>query len=116
MKIIKKDNVYLKNIDVLVRVYGNQSEYCDEKDQICSEILFKEYTNQNHMRFTSWLPRGAVNAIVFNLNKFAKEKWTVQVSNELTDQIGVLTSCRDNFEKSMEWDRLDERIKVEKAK
>jgi hypothetical protein len=116
MKIVKKDNVYLKDIDVLVRVYENQSGHCDEKDQICSEILFKEHTNQDHMRFTSWLPRGAVNAIVSSLNQFAEEKWDVQVSNELANQVGVLTSCRENFEKSMEWDGLDKRIKVEKTK
>ena len=75
MKIVKKDYEYLKDIDVLIRVYENQSEPHGEKDQICSEILFKEHTGQNHLRFTSWLPRGAVNAIVSNLNKFAKKKW-----------------------------------------
>jgi hypothetical protein len=116
MKIVKKDNVYLNDIDVLVRVYENQSGQCDERDQICSEILFKEHTNQDHMRFTSWLPRGAVRAIVFGLNKFATEKWKVQISNELADTVGVLTSCRENFERSMEWGELDKRIKFEKQK
>lgn len=114
MKIIKKDYEYLKDIDVLIRVYENQSKNRDEKDQICSEILFKEHTEQDHLRFTSWLPRGAVNAIVSNLNKFAKKKWKAQLSNELTDQVGVLTSCRENFDRSMEWDGLDKSIKIQK--
>jgi len=114
MKIIKKDYEYLKDIDVLIRVYENQSRNCDEKDQICSEILFKEHTGQDHLRFTSWLPRGAVNAIVSNLNKFSKKKWKAQLSNELTDKVGVLTSCRENFDISMEWDSLDKSIKIQK--
>lgn len=113
MKIIKKDYEYLKDIDVLIRVYENQSRNYDEKDQICSEILFKEHTRQNHLQFTSWLPRGAVNAIVSNLNKFSNEKWKVQLSNELTDKIGVLTSCRENFDRSMEWDNLSKKITIQ---
>lgn len=116
MKIIKKDYEYLKDIDVLIRVYENQSKTRDEKDQICSEILFKEHTGQNHLRFTSWLPRGAVNAIVLNLNKFSKKKWKAQLSNELTNEVGVLTSCRENFDNSMEWEGLDSSIKVQKSK
>lgn len=116
MKIVKKDYEYLKDIDVLIRVYENQSETHGEKDQICSEILFKEHTGQNHLRFTSWLPRGAVNAIVSNLNKFAKKKWKAQLSNELTNEVGVLTSCRENFDNSMEWEGLDSGIKVQKSK
>jgi hypothetical protein len=115
MKIIKKDYEYLKDIDVLIRVYENQQPgICEEKDQICSEILFKEHTGQDHLRFTSWLPRGAVNAIVSNLNKFAKKKWKAQLSNELPSEVGVLTSCRENFDNSLEWDGLDKSIKLQK--
>lgn len=104
MEIIKKDFIYLDNIDILVRVYENQDfENTDENKQICSEILFKKYLGKEHIRATSWLPRGAVVFIVKTLNELGKNDYTVQISNELEDNIGVLTSCRDNFDNSLEW-------------
>lgn len=106
MKIIKQDNTYLEEADVLVRVYGNQDPDHDEKDQICAEVLFRPYLNLDHLQATSWLPRGAVAFIVQTLNEYHDKPWTVQISNELDNNIGVLTSCRANFDNSMEWQSL----------
>lgn len=106
MKIIKKNYQYNEDIDVLIRVYENQSKEYNEVDQIAFEILFKPYIKQEHLRFTSRFPRGAVAAIVSVLNKFKNKDWLVQISNELPSTVGVLTSCIENFDRSLEWDRL----------
>lgn len=107
MTIIKKDFTYDDDIDVLIRVYDNQSSTFDEKEQICSEVLFKPYLNKEHERFTSWLPRGAVNAIVQVLNSLKDNDLKIQISNELPNNVGVLTSCRENFDNSLEWKNLE---------
>ena len=103
MNIIKSNLEILPDIDMLVRVYRNQSEEYKEGEQICSEVLFKNYLDKEHRRFTAWLPRGAVNSIVSTLNEFSNNDWKVQIKNELEDTVGVLTSCRVNFDNSKEW-------------
>lgn len=111
MKLIKKDYEYLPNADVLVRAYKNQDENNQkESEQICSEILFKPHLKIENIRLTSWLPRGAVFGIVCALEKFANKDWNVQVSNELDNEIGVLTSCRYAFDHSVEWRSLNKII------
>ena len=115
MKILRKNNVYDKDTDILVRVYENQDPNHGEKEQIASEVLFKEHCNHDHERFTSWLPRGAVVAIVQVLNNLPKNNYKVQISNELPNEVGVLTSCRDNFDRSKEWDNL-KAIKLKQSK
>lgn len=112
MKIIKRDFDYLDDIDILIRVYKNQDiRNANEKEQICAEILFKKYLKREHIQATSWLPRGAVSFIVKNLNELGENSYKIQISNELVDNIGVLTSCRYNFDNSLEWDLLNETCK-----
>lgn len=107
MKIIHKDFEYEKDIDVLCRVYPNQDpNNTNEKEQVCADVLFKAHLKREHKRATAWLPRGAVAFIVQELNKLGKNSYKVQISNELTDNVGVLTYCRDNFKQSMEWEKL----------
>lgn len=97
MKIVlTHDGKYLPDIDILVRVYESQVN-CDEKEQCCGEILFKPYLNRQHIRFTSWLPRGLVEAINLYFKDISGD-YFVQISNELPDNIGVLTSCSENFD------------------
>ena len=114
MNIIKSNLEILPDIDMLVRVYRNQSEEYKEGEQICSEVLFKNYLDKEHRRFTAWLPRGAVNSIVSTLNEFSNNDWKVQIKNELEDTVGVLNSCRVNFDNSKEWLNLDKKIKISK--
>lgn len=109
MKIIRKNYNYDKDTDILVRVYENQSSYTDEKEQIACEVLFKPYCNQESQQFTSWLPRGAVVAIVQVLNGLPKNNWKVQISNELPNTVGVLNFCIENFDKSCEWQKLNKK-------
>ena len=111
MKIIRKDMVYRKDIDILARVYENQDvANQNEQEQICFDILFKPHLAIQHIRGTAWLPRGAVAGIVEALNIVNAEgenNYLVQISNELPDDVGALTHCRQNFNQSVEWDKLD---------
>lgn len=96
----------MDDIDVLVRVYENQDPDHGEKEQIACEILFKPHTGIDHKRCTSWLPRGAVHFVVGILNTLKDRDLKVQISNELADNVGVLTSCSYAFDNSMEWNNL----------
>lgn len=92
--------------DVLCRVYRNQDEdywnqkekFRDEKQQICVEVLFRNGIDKEHQRATCWLPRGAAAFMGQELNKIRSQHYDVGIFNELDDCIGVLTSCRRNFE------------------
>ena len=106
MNIVRKNHEYLSDIDVLVRVYDNQSEKHTEQEQIACEVLFKPHVGLQHQQVTSWLPRGAVHFVVGVLNQLRDRDLKVQISNELPDNVGVLTSCRENFENAREWDDL----------
>ena len=108
MQIIRKNYDYDQDIDVLVRVYENQEIGCHEERQIACEVLFKPHTGIDHKRATSWLPRGAVHFVVTVLNAIDDRNMKVQISNELADNIGVLTSCSYAFDQSMEWRHLKE--------
>lgn len=104
MEIIKENYQYRKDIDILIRVYKNQDiDNENEKEQICTEILFKNYVGLDNIFATSWLPRGAVVFIVQTLNSLNPNHYKIQISNELDDNIGVLTSCIYNFDNSLEW-------------
>jgi len=94
--ILTKGEPPLKEADILVRVYEAQGE-SSEKEQCVGEVLFRSRLNRDHIRFTAWLPRGLVSAIK-NAFKSIKGNFTVQISNELPDQIGALTSCQENFD------------------
>lgn len=94
--ILTKGEPYLKEADVLVRVYEAQCEV-PEKEQCAGEVLFRARLNRAAVRFTAWLPRGLV-AGIGKAFKFVKGDFTVQVSNELPDQIGVLTGCQESFD------------------
>ena len=97
MRFIVQQAPYLENADILVRVYENQSRHHDEKEQCVGEILFRPKMKREHIRFTAWLPRGLVEAIKKHFSAI-KGDYTVQIANELPDNIGVLTSCRENFD------------------
>ena len=97
-------------LDILCRVYENQSEEYwkdekerDEKSQICAEVLFSNTSgiDKDHQRCTCWLPRGAANFIVQEIKEFKGQGKVIGICNELSDSIGVLTSCRENFENSL---------------
>jgi hypothetical protein len=90
-------NPYRDDAQILVRVYENQQRGCEEKEQCAGEILFRPKLGRDHIRFTSWLPRGLVEAIKTHFADIRGD-FLVQISNELPDCIGVLTSCRANFE------------------
>ena len=108
MQIIRKNYDYDQDIDVLVRVYENQNKNVPEEEQIACEVLFKPHLGIEHKRATAWLPRGAVHFVVEELNNIPNRDIKVQISNELYDNVGVLTSCSYNFDHSMEWRHLKE--------
>ena len=92
------------NYDVICRVYRNQDpnywrneKTRNEKDQIAVEVLFSKKLNKEPQRATAWLPRGAANFIAQELLKIKNKNYKVGIFNELDDCIGVLTSCRRNF-------------------
>jgi len=94
--ILTKGEPYLKETDILVRVYEAQCEG-SEKEQCVGEVLFRSHLDRDPIRFTAWLPRGLVSAIKHAFESI-KGDFTVQISNELQDQIGVLSSCQENFD------------------
>lgn len=96
MKYVMQDTPYMDNADILVRVYENQSSRSGENEQCVGEILFRPELKREHIRFTSRLPRGLIEAIKWHLKGIIGD-YIVQIANELPDNIGVLTSCRDNF-------------------
>lgn len=129
MQVIWKDYDYEESIDVLARVYKNQNprrrtledlgagelmgkllppdpeELYDPKEQICVEVLFKPHVGLEHRRATAEFPRGAARFIVETLNEVGRGL-SVQVSNELNDNINHLHNCRANFSNSLEWGAL----------
>lgn len=102
MDIILEDKHYLDDVDVLVRVYENQNPSRDEKSQVSVEVLFRNGLGIENHRATAWLPRGAAVFAVMKLKEFGKPGMKVQVANELPDNIGVLTSCRENWQNALE--------------
>jgi hypothetical protein len=96
MKFILMNSDYLNEADIIVRVYETQRAV-SEKEQCAGEILFHPRISKSNVRFTAWLPRGLVEGIK-NAFKTISGNFTVQISNELPDQIGVLTSCREHFD------------------
>ena len=105
MEVIFKNDGYLDDIDVLCRVYKNQDPDHCEYEQIASEVLFKPHMDREHSQALCWLPQGAAHHIVNVLNS-VQGQCKVQISNELSNNVGVLTSCRDNFTVSREWENL----------
>lgn len=99
MKFILSGPPYRKKADILVRVYEAQRE-TDEKSQCVGEIRFRPRLKREPVQFTAWLPRGLVAALK---KEFAEIKgnYTVQISNELPGEIGVLTSCGRDFDWSL---------------
>jgi hypothetical protein len=95
--VVKAGPPYREDCDILVRVYENQREDAyPEKEQCAGEILFRPWMGREHIRFTSWLPRGLVEALK-QYFKSIEGPYLVHISNELPDKIGVLTSCDKNF-------------------
>lgn len=110
MKITLNPPTY-EDVDILCRVYENQNkEYWrnererDEREQIVAEVLFANHMPYEHRRATAWLPRGAANFIVGELVEFVNTDYKVAICNELKNNIGVLTSCFDNFEGAIRYE------------
>lgn len=96
--VLTHNSEYLKEAKVLVRVYENQNPEAPEKEQVVGEVLFRNPSTEEPVCFTAWLPRGLAHGVVEALRKYAQKEWVVQVSNELPYQVGVLTSCIENFD------------------
>jgi len=94
--ILTKGEAYLNDADVLVRVYDAQCK-TDEESQCCGDILFRPKMNRENIQFSAALPRGLVKGIKHHLDNI-KGDYIVQISNELPEQIGILTNCSDNFD------------------
>jgi hypothetical protein len=95
--ILTKGEPYLKEAEILVRVYEAQCRVDDEKKQFVGEVLFRPSVHRDPIQFKAWLPKGLVEGIK-SAFKSIKGDFTVQISNELSNQVGSLTSCRENFE------------------
>lgn len=101
-------NTY-NGFDIVCRVYENQSQSYwrsrnrDEKEQICVEVLFatKTFPDIKNKGATAWLPLGAAQFIIENITDYIY-KYNIAVCNELPNQVGVLTSCRENFDIAFE--------------
>ena len=108
--IFKYDYNTRNDADILVRVYENQSENYSENEQCVGEVLFKKHLGINHVRFTSWLPRGCANAIVQTLKKYEHLNVKVGISNEFDYKLGVLTSVSENFDGDLQRDLRDQEL------
>jgi hypothetical protein len=114
LQIIKDYDYYnRREADVLVRVYKNQDPDHDEDDQCAAEVLYKAHLELDHERFTAWLPKGCANAIVSALKKFEDDDIVIGMANEFSNNVGVLTSVRENFESSFNHEIEEQGLKVE---
>lgn len=101
-------NTY-NGFDILCRVYENQSQSYwrsanrNENEQICVEVLFacKTFPDAENKQATCWLPIGAAQFMIENIKDYI-DKYNIAVCNELPYQVGVLTSCRENFDNAFE--------------
>ena len=90
--------------DILCRVYKNQNPNFwsnpewDEKEQISVEVLFNNKMRRKGKRGSCWLPRGAAAFIAKHIKQYKGKNKNIAICNELDDNIGVLTSCRENFD------------------
>lgn len=101
MKIIQQGEPYLPSANILVRVYDNQSnEFVPEARLFVGEILFREKLNRDPIGFSAQFPRGLVEFLKLHLPRIAKElpNETIQVANEIPNQVDHLTSCREAFD------------------
>ena len=101
-------NTY-NGFDIVCRVYENQSQSYwrsrnrDEKEQICVEVLFatKTFPDIKSKGATAWLPLGAAQFMIENIKDYINN-YNIAICNELPNQVGVLTSCRENFDMAFE--------------
>lgn len=97
-------NTY-NGFDILCRVYENQDQSYwrslsrDESKQICVEVLFarKTFPDVENKRACAWLPLGAAQFIVENIKNYIYN-YNIAICNELPNQVGVLTSCKECFD------------------
>ena len=90
-------------------MYENQSQSYwrsanrDENKQICVEVLFscKTFPDGENKQVYAWLPIGAAQFMIENIKDYI-DKFYFAVCNELPYQVGVLTSCRENFDNAFE--------------
>jgi len=88
--------------DILIRVFKNQGASRREF-QITLVILFSSHLGISHVHTTCEFPVMAVRKIVEVLNDLGPNNYTVQISNELEDNIGLLTNCRRGFSNHFRW-------------
>ena len=101
-------NTY-NGFDILCRVYENQSQSYwrsanrDESEQICVEVLFarKTFPRKRHKRASVWMPIGAAEFMIKNIKKYICV-YKIAICNELPNQVGFLTSCRESFDIAFE--------------
>lgn len=98
------------DVDILVRVYENQNDKFSENEQCVGEVLFKKHLGIEHLRFTSWLPRGCSNAITKCLKKYEHLDVKVGISNEFNYNLGSLTSVSENFDGDMMRDLREQEL------
>lgn len=114
MKLVRVENEKYDGLDILMRVYKNQNpdywkheETRDEKEQICGEVLFSQSITEDISdcyfpnKIQAWLPRGIAYQFAVSIATLENYNVVVGVSNELDYQVGVLTSCRENFDGSL---------------
>ena len=95
--------------DILCRVYENQSQSYwrsynrDESEQICVEVLFatKIFPGIKSKQAYAWVPLGAAQFIIENIKDYINN-YNIAVCNELPNQVGILTSCRECFDIAFE--------------
>ena len=101
-------NTY-NGFDIVCRVYENQSQSYwrsrnrDEKEQICVEVLFatKTFPDIKSKGACVWVPLGAAQFMIENIKDYINN-YNIAVCNELPNQVGILTSCRECFEIAFE--------------
>jgi hypothetical protein len=95
--------------DILCRTYRNQDpDYWrnplrDVNEQICVEVMFSARLNMdpNIFRATCEFPRGAAAFIAQHIKPYKGKDMKIAINNELYETVGVLTSCREHFDKRM---------------
>ena len=97
-----------EDVDILCRAYPNQRKDCEEVEQCAGDICFKEricaddVLDQLNVQATAFIPRGIAVYMAGELWKLKKTNYKIGISNEYPDIIGSLTSCKDNFDISIE--------------
>ena len=66
-----------------------------------AQLAVKKFPDIENKQATAWLPLGAAQFMIENIKDYIY-KYNIAVCNELPNQVGVLTSCRENFDIAFE--------------